>query len=60
MPLNEVLQTMVDDDIIEPVTHAEWAAPMVPVMKLGGTVRICGDYKRTLNKVCIVDQYSSY
>ena len=31
--------------------------PIVPVIKDDGTVRVCSDYKRTLNQVCIVDQY---
>ena len=51
------LSRMEDEGIIESVAHAEWASPIVPVIKDDGTVRVCGDYKRTLNQVCIVDQY---
>ena len=51
------LQKMKMKGIIEPVTHSEWASPIVPILKEDGTVRICGDYKRTLHQVCLVNQY---
>ena len=55
--VGKALTTMEEKGIIEPVNHANWASPIVPVMKPDGSVRICGDYKRTLNKACLVDQY---
>ena len=42
---------------IEPVQYSEWATPVVPVMKSDGTVRVCGDYKLTVNKVSKLDGY---
>ena len=33
-------------DVIEPVQYSHWAAPIVPVLKQDGSVRICGDYNR--------------
>ena len=31
--------------IVQPVQFSDWASPIVPVRKLDGTVRICGDFK---------------
>ena len=42
---------------IEPIQYSEWATPIVPVMKNDGTVRVCGDYKLTVNKVSKLDGY---
>ena len=43
--------------VIEPISFSEWAAPIVPVLKKDGTVRICGDYKLTVNQASKVDSY---
>ena len=43
--------------IISPVQFCDWAAPIVPVMKSNGTIRICGDFKVTINSVSQVDTY---
>ena len=43
--------------MIEPVQFADWAAPIVPVVKTDGTIRICGDYKVTVNQAAQVDTY---
>ena len=37
------------NDIIKKVVHSDWATPIVPVLKKGDSVRICGDYKITVN-----------
>ena len=44
-------------DVIEPVQFSEWAAPIVPVLKNDSSIRICGDYKQTINQVVIPDKY---
>ena len=59
------LREKVDDElsrlelsgIIEPVQFSEWAAPIVPVLKPDGSVRICGDYKLTVNQAAKLDPY---
>lgn len=37
--------------IITPVTHSNWAAPIVPVLKHDGSIRLCGDYRIRLQKL---------
>ena len=36
---------------IEKVKYSDWAASIVPVPKTDGTIRICVDYKVTVNSV---------
>ena len=43
--------------VIEKINYSDWAAPIVPVPKADGTIRICGDYKVTVNPVLQIDQY---
>ena len=44
--------------ILETVTYREWAAPIVAVPKKDGKIRICGDYKVTVNQALEVDKYN--
>ena len=38
------LDRLLEQNIITPVTNSRWSAPVVPVLKEDGTVRLCGDY----------------
>lgn len=43
--------------IIEKNTHTEWGSPIVPVVKKDGSIRLCADYKPTINKFLKDDNY---
>ena len=51
------LQRLENAGIIKHVTYSDWATPIVPVPKADGTVRLCGDYKVTINQNLRIDQY---
>ena len=40
---------MEEQGIISPIQFSSWTAPIVTAVKQDGTVRICGDYKVTIN-----------
>ena len=51
------LERLVELGVIEPVQFADWAAPIVPVMKSDkSSIRICRDFKITINCATILDQ----
>ena len=55
--IDRELDRLEGDGIITKVSHSQWAAPVVPVPKGDGHIRLCGDYKVTINPVLEVDQY---
>ncbi|XP_064085209.1 uncharacterized protein K02A2.6-like [Macrobrachium nipponense] len=48
--VNAELKRLELDGIIEKVDYSEWAAPIVPVSKDNGSIRICGNFKVTINR----------
>ena len=65
LPVPYSLQTKVeaeltrlqDKGVISSVQFSDWAAPIIPVVKQDGNIRICGDYKLTINAVSKTDPY---
>ncbi|KAK6029503.1 integrase core domain protein, partial [Ostertagia ostertagi] len=51
------LQELVANGSLRAVDHSQWATPLVVVPKPGGKIRICGDYKITVNPQLDINQY---
>ena len=51
------LQHLENTGVIERIPHSKWATPLVAVPKGDGSVRLCGDYRRTVNPAIEIDQY---
>ena len=55
--IEQDLEHLEQAEILTKVKFSDWAAPVVPVPKADGRIRICGDYKVTINPVLQVDQF---
>jgi len=67
-PVPFALKTLVDEAIQRnidcgkwiPMKYADrWATPIVPVKKKSGSLRLCGDYKGTMNPALSSDSYQT-
>ena len=57
MKVETELDRLTEAEVLQPIEFSDWAAPIVPVVKRDGSVRICGDYKLTANQVTSTDTY---
>ena len=55
--VSDELDNLQAKGVIVPVKFSSWAAPVVPVIKHDGSVRLCGDYKLTINSVAKNEVY---
>lgn len=51
------IESLVQNGVLIKVNHSEWATPVVPVIKSQNRVRLCGDYKLTVNRNLLVDEH---
>lgn len=55
--VEQELDNLEKEGVIEKVTTSKWATPIVPLLKRNGKIRICGDYKITVNPHLLVDDH---
>lgn len=55
--VDEALRELEAEGVIKKVATSEWAAPIVTPVKKDGSVRVCGDFKVTINSQLEVDEY---
>lgn len=51
-PIEKELAKLESQGILTKIEYSDWTTPIVPVKKSNGTIRICGDYRSTVNQ-CI-------
>lgn len=56
--VEDELERLVNSGILQKVDFSEWATPIVPVPKKSGEIRICGDYKVTINPYLDIEKYN--
>lgn len=55
--VEKCIENLIDAELIKPVNHSKWGTSIVIVLKPNGDVRICGDFKITINPFLKVDQH---
>eukprot|EP00731_Ephydatia_muelleri_P037580 Em0512g2a len=53
--IEKELNKLVQEGILQPVELSEWAAPIVPVVKPDQSIRICGDFRLTVNQALALE-----
>ena len=56
--IDSELNRLEAEGVLKQIQFADWAAPIVPILKSDKkSVRICGDFKQTVNRAAKVDAY---
>ena len=51
------IDRLVAEGVLQPISYSEWATPVVPIIKKSGEIRLCGDYRSTVNQATESDTY---
>lgn len=51
------IDRLIGEGVLSPVEASEWGTPIVPVVKSDGSLRICDDYKVTVNPRLLIDRH---
>ena len=57
LKIEEDIKVKLKEGILIPCEHPNVSAPIVPVIKSNGTMRVCGDYTLTANKIIDAGSY---
>lgn len=55
--VEQELDRLVNGGILTPIQSSSWGTPIVPVLKKNGQIRLCGDFKVSLNPYLEVDRH---
>ncbi|GBO04308.1 Uncharacterized protein K02A2.6 [Araneus ventricosus] len=44
------IDKLLDQGVLKPISNPRWSTPIVPIIKQSGEIRLCADYKVTINK----------
>ncbi|KAL1447868.1 hypothetical protein WDU94_005423 [Cyamophila willieti] len=55
--VSKEIDKLIEEGVLVEVESSEWATPIVAIPKSNDRVRICGDYKVTLNQNLVVDKH---
>ena len=57
--VNDEIDRLAKLEVFRPITHAQWAATLVPVLKSDKrSIHLCGDYKVIINRAAQADQFA--
>lgn len=51
------IDRLMTEGVLRPVSYSQWATPVVPIVKKTGEIRLCGDYRSTVNQATESDTY---
>lgn len=55
--IEKQIKKLIEIDVLESIDNPDWGTPLVPILKPNGDIRICGDYKVTLNRFLVEFHY---
>lgn len=51
------MRNLIQEGVLEQVDNSDWGTPLVPILKPSGDLRICSDYKVTINRFLVDFKY---
>ena len=49
--VNAQLDLQIKNGLLKEIKHSDWGTPLVPVLQKEGGIRLCADYKSTINRL---------